>query len=118
MPDAAPPEAHCDDDGEATGTTSQALQARAPYGTVLDSMTRSRAREQNPLAITSTAAGFFGVAVRQDLLLATSRAERRAIAAQARSFDTMGEVSVYAQRVIARTRAAVPRRSPVSAPTP
>src|SRR4029078_2184387 len=49
LPDAAPPEAHCDDDGEATGTTSQALQARAAYGTALDSMTRSRARGENQL---------------------------------------------------------------------
>jgi phospholipase C len=104
LPDAAPPDAQCDDDE--TSSTSDALRAREPYGTVLDSMTRSRAREQSPIAITSTAVGFFKVALRQDLLLAASRAERRAIVAQARTFDTMGEVSAYAQRVDARVRAA------------
>jgi phospholipase C len=114
LPDAAPPDAQCDDDDEGTGTTSAPLRARAPYGTVLDSITRTRAREQNPLAITSTAAGFFQVALRQDLLLATGRAERQAIAAQARRFDTMGEVGVYAQRVIARTRAASAARTPAA----
>jgi hypothetical protein len=104
LPEAARPEAYCDDSGDVDSTT-QSVRADEPYSTVLDSTTRSQARQQDPRSITSTAAGFFGVAVRQDLLLAKAPGERKAIHAQARSFDTMGEVGAYAQRVVARVRA-------------
>ncbi len=59
----------------------------------------ARAQQENPKAITSTAAAFFQVVLRRDLLLAPPH-ERRAIFTQARRFQTMGEVGVYARRVL------------------
>jgi phospholipase C len=113
LPDAAEPEASCDDE-EVVGRTSSALDARQRGSTLLDSVTRTRARTRDPLAITSTAAGFFRVALRQDLLLATSRTERQAIFDQARGLVTMGEVAEYGQRVLERVQAAerLARRTP------
>jgi phospholipase C len=111
LPPAAQPEAQCDDDVGVERAASW-VEARRPGGTLVDPVTRARARQRNPLAITSTSAGFLRVALRQDLLLA-DRAERRAIFDQARDFDTMGEVGEYGQRVAARLdaseRLAAPR---------
>ena len=99
LPDAAEPEAQCDDDAEALGSSSLGLGAERPPGaTLIDPATLARAQQENPKAIASTAAAFFQLAVRRDLLLAPPD-ERRAIFSQARRFQTMGEVGVYAERV-------------------
>jgi phospholipase C len=99
LPNAADPEAQCPDDPPPVGTVASGLTAARPQGaTIVDPVTLARAAQQNPRAITSTAGAFFQLAVRRDLLLAPS-GERRAILAQARRFQTMGEVGVYTQRV-------------------
>jgi phospholipase C len=98
LPEAARPEATCDDDDHAAETALRPA-ARQPGATLLDPVTVARARQRNPTAITSSAAGFLRIALRRDLLLAPPT-ERRAILEQARRFDTMGEVAVYGRRVI------------------
>lgn len=99
LPNAADPEVECPHDPPRTGQTSSGLTARSPGVTLLDPVTLARAQQENPKAIASTAAGFFQVALRRDLLLAPP-SERAAIFAQARRFQTMGELAVYAQRVV------------------
>lgn len=99
LPDAAEPEARCPGDLP-IGQTSAGLPAPRPAGaTLLDPVTLARAQQENPKAITSTAAAFFQLVVRRDLQLAPS-SERGAIFAQTRRFQTMGEVGVYAQKVV------------------
>jgi phospholipase C len=99
LPDAAEPEVRCDDEAEELGKSSSELNAeRPPRATLIDPVTLARAQQENPKAIASTAAAFFQLAVRRDLLLAPAN-ERRAILSQARRFQTMGEVGVYAARV-------------------
>jgi phospholipase C len=101
LPPAAAPESDCDEDKGATGRSASGLTAaRLPQATLLDPVELAHARQQNPAAITSTAGAFFAIAVRRDLMLAP-RDERDAIFAQARRFRTMGEVGLYAQKVIA-----------------
>jgi phospholipase C len=99
LPDAAQPEVHCP--GDAPSQTARGGQpaARPARATILDPITLAHARQENPGAITSTAAAFLQVAVRRDLLLAP-KSERRAIFAQARRFQTIGEVGAYAQQVL------------------
>jgi phospholipase C len=72
--------------------------ARPPRATLLDASTLARAAQESPGAIASTAAGFLGVALRRDLLLAPA-GERRAIFAQVRRFTTVGEAAAYTQLV-------------------
>ena len=104
LPDAAEPEATCPDDSPNTGTGVSGLTAaRAPRATIVDPVTLAQAAQRNPNAISSTAAAFFAVAVRRDLLLAPA-SERPAILAQARRFTSMGEVSVYCERVVTEIR--------------
>jgi phospholipase C len=100
LPEAAEPEATCDDD-EDVERVAGLVEARRPGGTLVDPVTRARARQRNSSAITSSSAGFLRVALRQDLLLA-GFGERRAIFDQGRSFETMGEVGEYGGRVAAR----------------
>jgi phospholipase C len=98
LPDAAEPEVHCPDDPSVRQTSSALSEVRPSRATLLDPVTLARAQQENPKAITSTAAAFFQLAVRRDLLLAPP-SERPAILVQARRFQTMGEVGVYAQKV-------------------
>ena len=117
LPNAATPDVECPTDPKptaVTGTTS----LRPPRVTLLDPASLALARQQNPAAITSTAAAFLGVVVRRDLQLAPRR-ERPAIYNQARRFQTMGEAGVYAQRVIDEiTRAQLLAAQPPSAGSP
>jgi phospholipase C len=99
LPDAAEPEVTCPGDDHPVGLTAEALATRDPGATLLDPVTQARARQRNPAAITSAAAGFFRVALRLDLLHAHP-AERHAIFEQAREFATMGEVAAYSRRVV------------------
>ncbi|MDQ6803510.1 MAG: hypothetical protein M3065_00790 [Actinomycetota bacterium] len=101
LPDAAEPEVSCPQDPPKTGTAASGLSAaRPPEATMIHPVTLARAAQENPKPISSTAAAFFTVVVRRDLLLAPP-AERPAILAQARRMATMGEVGVYAQQVAA-----------------
>jgi phospholipase C len=100
LPEAAQPEVSCpEEEGTGSSTAALALQ-RPPEATLIDPVTLARAAQVNPTAITSTAAAFFQIVLRLDLLLAPT-GERRAIFTQGQRFQTMGEVGVYAQQVIA-----------------
>jgi phospholipase C len=99
LPPAAEPEVSCPDDDDAAGDSSERLTKRPKHATIFDSVTLARARQTNPAAITSTAGAFLLVALRRDLLLAPPT-ERRRIYDQVRSFETMGEVALYARTVI------------------
>ena len=100
LPDAAEPEVQCPDDATKTARSASGLTAaRPPRATIIDPVTLAQAAQRNSAAISSTAAAFFAVAVRRDLLLAP-RAEHQAILTQARRFTTMGEVGVYSQQVL------------------
>src|SRR3954454_19004195 len=118
LPDAAEPDVECPD-APATGRSQSGLTAaRPPAATLIDPVTLARAQQENSKPITSTAAAFFQVALRRDLLLAPPH-ERRAIFKQARRFQTMGEVGVYARHVIreidrASRRAARKRTAPAA----
>jgi phospholipase C len=103
LPVPAASEASCGDDVEVARPVTPA-QARQIGGTVIDPVTLARARQRDPLAITSSTAGFLRVALRQDLLMA-SPPERRPIFDQVRHFDTVGEVGEYGPRVAARLEA-------------
>jgi hypothetical protein len=119
LPDAATPEASCPDDPAppATGRQRRAqrrrtsfydrrrarrlaggLPSRPPAATLIDPETLAQAAQELPRPLTSTAAAFLLVALRLDLLSAP-RDERPEIFRQARRFSTVGEASVYAQRV-------------------
>jgi phospholipase C len=98
LPDAATPEVDCPEDSPSSRGSSRPTGPRPAGATLLDPITLARAQQENPRAITSTAGAFFQVALRRDLLLAPP-SERRAIFAQARRFQTMGEVSVYTRKV-------------------
>lgn len=112
LPIPAEPESHCPDNPPARGQTASGLTVTRPArATILDPVTRTRAQQENPTAITSTAAAFFMVAVRRDLLLAPPH-ERGAIFTQARRFQTMGEVGVYTQKVVTE----IQRHQPPPAP--
>ena len=117
LPDAAEPEAQCPDDDGTQKPAATASVTRPRGATLIDPVTLAVAQQANPKAITSTAAAFFMVALRRDLLLAP-RSERPAIFAQARRFQTMGEVGVYAQAVTAeieRDQRARAARAPILA---
>jgi phospholipase C len=117
LPDAAQPEARGPGDPPPIGQTGSALRAWRPKrATILDAATLATAQQENPRAITSTAAAFFQVALRRDLLLAPP-SERPTIFAQARRFQTMGEVSVYARKVIEVIDAYNATRAQPTAPT-
>lgn len=101
LPEAAEPEAECsDDDSGRLGTSASGLRSERPPGaTLIDPVTLARAQQENPKAVTSTAAAFFQLVVRRDLMLAPAY-ERREILKQARRLQTMGEVGVYARKVV------------------
>jgi phospholipase C len=98
LPNPAEPDVQCPADALTARSAAGLTLPRPPGATLIDAATLALAQQANPKAITSTAAGFVQLVVRRDLLLA-SRSERRAIFAQARRFQTMGEVGVYAQKV-------------------
>jgi len=99
LPPAAEPDATCPESDDHVAQSSEGLTARPRGATVFDSTTLARARQHNPTAITSTAGAFLLVALRRDLQLAPPT-ERPRIVEQARGFETMGEVALYAQSVI------------------
>ena len=113
LPAAAEPDASCPENKDHLAQSSEGLTARPRAATVFDSTTLARASLHNPTAITSTAGAFLLVALRRDLQLAPPT-ERPRIFEQARKFETMGEVALYAQAVIREVKRfeSVPR-SPV-----
>ena len=99
LPSAAEPDVSCPESDDLVAQSSQELTSRPRGATVFDFVTLARARQHNSAAITSTAAAFLLVALRQDLLLAP-RTERQKIYQQVRRFQTMGEVAIYGQAAI------------------
>jgi phospholipase C len=98
LPEAAAPEVDCSDDARAELRALSLSPTRPPAATILDPVTQARVQQENPQAIASTAGAFFQLAVRRDLQLAP-RDEHPAILAQARRFQTMGEVGAYKRKV-------------------
>jgi phospholipase C len=114
LPLAAEPEVNCSNDDPRAYRPSTG-GARPRGATLFDVVTLARAAQHNPAAITSTARAFMLVALRRDLLLAPPT-ERPRIYEQARQFQTMGEVALYARAVTTEIQRSIPADSRAGAP--